>query len=79
MPDYCRLVEGIVKQLVTVSDAVSVTEERDSGTVRVKVSVDPQDLGRVIGRRGVTVNAIRTVVKAASMKSGERVEVDVVG
>ena len=78
MPDYCRLVEGIVKQLVTVSDAVSVTEERDSGTARVKISVDPQDLGRVIGRRGVTVNAIRTVVKAASMKSSERVEVDVV-
>ena len=45
--------------------------------VLVTIRVDSEDVGRVIGKKGSTINAIRHVAKAASIKSGEKVDVDV--
>ena len=78
MPDYIELVDLIVRRLVTKPDEVKVTEERsDSGAILLTVKVDKEDIGRVIGKKGSTINAIRHVAKAASVKSGEKVDVDV--
>lgn len=78
MPDYVDLVDLIVKRLVTKPEAVKVTEERsDNGSILVSVRVDGEDIGRVIGKKGSTINSIRHVAKAASIKSGEKVDVDV--
>ncbi|EHM09499.1 putative RNA-binding protein (contains KH domain) [Thermanaerovibrio velox DSM 12556] len=78
MPDYAALVEGIVKGLVDLPDCVRVSEVRNgSGSVLVTVKVAEQDMGRVIGRRGSTINAIRLVAKAAAVKAKERVDVEV--
>ena len=78
MADYVDLVELIVKRLVTKPDEVKVTEDRtESGAILITIRVAGDDIGRVIGKKGSTINAIRHVTKAASIKSGEKVDVDV--
>ncbi|MDR1516417.1 MAG: KH domain-containing protein [Synergistaceae bacterium] len=77
MPDYGGIVESIVKRLVNQPDKVSVTSERnEGGAVMVTISTASDDVGRVIGKRGTTINAIRLVAKAAAVKPGEKVDVD---
>lgn len=78
MPDYVDLVTLIVKKLVTIPEDVTVTETRsDLGAILLTIKVAQEDIGRVIGKKGSTINAIRHVAKAASIKSGEKVDVDV--
>lgn len=76
--DYQALVKTIAVSLVTTPDAVEVTAAKDAeGVLRVLIHVAEQDTGRVIGRRGATINAIRQIVRVSSVKSGDSVEVDV--
>lgn len=78
MPDYGALVEFVARALVTRPEAVRVSSnEADAGEIKILIDVDPEDIGRMIGRRGATINAIRQVVKAAAVKSGDRVDVDI--
>lgn len=78
MANYVELVELIVRRLVTKPEEVSVSEERsEAGAILISVKVAQEDIGRVIGKKGSTINAIRHVAKAASIKSGEKVDVDV--
>ncbi len=74
-----ELLESLAKQLVAEPDAVQVEQfEEDDGTVVLELAVAGDDYGRVIGRGGRTANALRTVVKAAAVKDGRRVLVDIV-
>ncbi len=74
--DVC---EHIVRALVDEPDAVSVKpEERRRGGFILRVRVAQGDMGRVIGRRGRTAQAVRTVVAAAAVRDGVEVEVDFV-
>lgn len=75
--DYPALVETIVSSLVTKPEAVEITSETVDGVEKVMIHVAEEDTGRVIGRRGTTINAIRTLARVASVKSGDSVEVDV--
>ena len=78
MANYVDLVDLIVRRLVTKPEAVRVEEDRsEGGVILVTIRVDSADVGRVIGKKGSTINAIRHVAKAASIKSGEKVDVDV--
>ena len=71
-------VDLVVRRLVTKPEAVRVEEDRsEGGVILVTIRVDSEDVGRVIGKKGSTINAIRHVAKAASIKSGEKVDVDV--
>jgi predicted RNA-binding protein YlqC (UPF0109 family) len=73
-----ELVEVIAKALVNNPDAVVVTEtvtERE--TIRT-LTVDPADMGKVIGKQGRIAKAIRTVVKAAATKDNKKVTVEIV-
>ena len=73
------LIEFLVRALVDAPDQVSVESyEDDDGTVVYEVRVAEDDVGKVIGRSGRTVNALRAVVRAAAMREGRRVLVDVV-
>jgi len=73
------LIEFLVRALVDAPDQVSVESyEDDDGTVVYEVRVAEDDVGKVIGRSGRTVNALRAVVRAAAMRDGRRVLVDVV-
>jgi predicted RNA-binding protein YlqC (UPF0109 family) len=77
MPDYGAIVEYIVRRLVNQPDEVIVTSERNkTGAVMITISTAHDDVGRVIGKHGTTINAIRLLVKAASVKPCEKVDVD---
>lgn len=68
-----QLISYIVKSLVDNPDKVEVATEIESEKVVIlKVSVDPSDLGKVIGKGGKIANSIRTIIKSASAKSGRR-------
>jgi len=78
MANYKEFVEFIVKYLVTQPEAVSVESSEGEGGVKVMIRVAHEDVGRIIGKRGATINAIRLLAKAAAVKAGERVDVDIV-
>jgi predicted RNA-binding protein YlqC (UPF0109 family) len=74
-----ELLEYLARSLVDRPDEVSVESfEEDDGTVVLELRVADDEAGKVIGRGGRTVAAMRTVVKAAAVREGHRVLVDVV-
>ncbi len=70
------VVEVIAKALVDDPQAVRVEERVDDGDVCVELTSRPGDLGRLIGRRGRTASAVRTLAEIASERDGLRVTVD---
>jgi len=73
------LVEYLARALVDNPDEVTVESfEEVDGTIVYELRVAEGDVGKVIGRSGRTVNALRTVVRAAATRDGRRVLVDVV-
>lgn len=67
----------VTRSLVEDSDAVEVVELEEDGDLVYEITVDQDDLGRVIGKGGRVANAIRTVAKAAAVKEQRRVLVDI--
>ncbi|MGE5552362.1 MAG: KH domain-containing protein [Betaproteobacteria bacterium] len=73
-----ELLEYIVSQLVNHPEEVRVEERISNGDeVVLEVRVAPDDTGKIIGRQGRIAKAIRTVVKAAAVRDGRRVVVDI--
>jgi len=75
--DLKSLIEILVKALVDNPDAVNVEEVDEGESVTYEVSVDPEDLGKVIGKQGRVANALRTVAKAAALKDRKNVFVKI--
>ena len=74
-----ELLAFLARGLVDEPDKVQVEEfEEDDGTLVLELSVADDDYGKVIGRGGRTAQALRAVVKAASVKDNRRVLVDIV-
>ena len=74
-----ELLAYLARALVDDPKAVRVEQfDEDDGTVVLELSVGENDYGKVIGRGGRTANALRTVLKAAAVKEGCRVFVDIV-
>jgi uncharacterized protein len=72
-----ELLAYLARELVDEPDAVRVdTEERDGALVLV-LHVAPDDVGKVIGRHGRIVRALRTVVRASAVREGRRVHVEI--
>lgn len=67
----------IVKHLVDDPDSVNVTEIEGERTIVYELRVGEGDLGKVIGRRGQTAHAIRTLLNAASAKAGKRAVLEI--
>lgn len=74
-----QLISMIAKGLVDDKDAVSVSADSptEDGTVVYHLHVGPQDMGRVIGKQGRIAKAIRTVVRAACARTGEKAIVEI--
>ncbi|MCI6649235.1 MAG: KH domain-containing protein [Lachnospiraceae bacterium] len=72
-----ELVEVIARALVDHPDQVVVTESEDDRAIRLVLSVDPSDMGKVIGKQGRIAKAIRTVVKSAATDTDKKVFVDI--
>lgn len=71
------LLELLIKSLVDEVEAVQVQEYVDAHFYRYEVRVAPGDVGRLIGRQGRTIRAVRQLLKAAALKEGVQVRVDV--
>ena len=72
-----ELVEVIAKALVDHPEEVVVTEKEDGKALVIEVKVAESDMGKVIGKQGRIVKAIRSVVKAAAAKEDKKVIVDI--
>jgi uncharacterized protein len=72
------LVEFVVKSLVESPDEVSVVEIDDGAEVTLELTVAGPDMGRVIGKSGRVINAIRTLAQVAAAKQGQRVSVELI-
>jgi len=72
------VLEYIAKELVELPDAVEVTEVQRERSVQFQLRVDPEDMGKVIGKGGRTIRAIRTVMKAAGTRADVNTMVEIV-
>jgi predicted RNA-binding protein YlqC (UPF0109 family) len=70
--------EYIVKGLVEHADQVTVTPVEREGTTVYELRLHPQDVGKIIGRQGMTINAIRSLLLAGSAKKGLRCTMEIV-
>jgi len=73
-----EVLEYVARSLVDDPDAVEVTEVEGDGSVLLQLRVAPDDMGKVIGKRGRTVKAIRSVVRAAGSLQGISTMVEIV-
>ena len=71
------LLSDLVKPIVTDPDNVVIIEKKNGKEILLQLNVAPADMGKVIGRHGKIAKAIRTVMKAAAVTSGQRVRVDI--
>jgi predicted RNA-binding protein YlqC (UPF0109 family) len=73
-----QFVEYIVKSLVGKPDAVHIDRRVDDKGVLLELTVDPEDLGRIIGKRGATAQSLRTLLRALGTKNEERYNLKIV-
>jgi uncharacterized protein len=73
-----QFIEYIVKSLVGNPDAVKVERTIDEKGVLLELTVDPDDLGRVIGKRGATAQSLRTLLRALGTKNDARYNLKIV-
>ncbi len=72
------LVEVIVKGVVDKKDDVVVTESvKEDGTIELLISVDKDEIGKVIGKQGKVIKSIRTIAKSMSIKSDKKYFVEI--
>lgn len=71
-------IEYIVKSLVGNPDAVKIERRIDEKGVLLELTVDPEDLGRVIGKRGATAQSLRTLLRALGTKNDARYNLKIV-
>ena len=76
--DMVSLVEYIAKSRVDTPDEVKTNLNEDEEAITIELSVAKDDMGKVIGKQGRIAKAIRTVVRAASLKSEKKVLVEIV-
>ncbi|MGV8074453.1 MAG: KH domain-containing protein [Syntrophobacteraceae bacterium] len=74
-----ELVEYLVKSLVANPEEVVLMEQENEGTVYMELKIAPDDVGKIIGKNGNTINAIRTIVQAAASSHRKRAKLDVIG
>jgi len=73
-----QFVEFIVKSLVGNPEAVSIERRIDEKGVLLELTVDPEDLGRVIGKRGATAQSLRTLLRALGTKNDARYNLKII-
>ncbi|MBW3612521.1 MAG: KH domain-containing protein [Chloroflexi bacterium] len=73
-----EFLEYIARALVDKPDAVWVEEEEDGDAIVLTLGVDPDDMGRVIGRDGRIANAVRSLLRVMATRDGRHVELEIV-
>ncbi len=76
--ELAELIDFIARALVDLPDEVDVTEVAGEQTSVLELRVAPEDIGRVIGKQGRTVRAMRTLLSAVSMKLRRRAVLEII-
>lgn len=77
--DLAGLVDAIVRPLIEAEDELDITAmDTEDGNILVEIRVNPDDAGKVIGRQGRVIKAIRTLARAAASRSGKLVDVELI-
>jgi predicted RNA-binding protein YlqC (UPF0109 family) len=77
--DTDTLIKQLVESLVDEPGDVDIARTESETSISYEITVNPDDVGKVIGRQGRIIKAIRTVMRAAGSVNGEQVNVDVLG
>lgn len=72
-----ELVTSIIQQLVDYPDKMQVNEQTVGNHTEIQIRVDKADRGKIIGKQGRVINAVRTLVNAAASKKNARVSIEV--
>ena len=73
-----ELVEYIARSIASEQDEVKVTEEEDDGRIILRLEVDPDDKGKIIGRQGRVAQSIRVLLRVAAVKRRTRATLEIV-
>lgn len=79
MTDYAELCRFIASSIVTEKEAVTVRAEPRGRTTIIEITVAEADMGKIVGKHGRNIEAIRAVVRAAGLRQHERVQVELAG
>jgi uncharacterized protein len=78
MEQFEQLIKQLFLPLILFPDRLQVTTvSEEDNFLTYQVLVDPQDLGRVIGKGGRVANAVRTIAYAGAAKNGKRIRIDI--
>lgn len=72
-----EMLEALVKSLVDFPDKVEINEVNGEKFTTLELRVDPSDMGKIIGRQGRIIRAVRTLMKAYATKENKRLTVEV--
>ncbi len=73
-----EFVEYIVKNLVDHPEKVQINEIGSTHTLIIELAVEKTDIGKIIGKRGKTINAIRTLLMSVASRNGLRVNLEII-
>ncbi len=77
--DLAGLVESVVRPLIEIEEELDIDAfETEDGSILVEIRVNEEDAGKVIGRQGRVIKAIRTLARAAASRNGVQVEVELI-
>ena len=74
-----ELTEYLIKSLADHPDEVELNEREEDDTVLIELKISQEDLGKIIGKNGNTINAIRTVLQTAASSHKKRAKLEVLG
>ncbi len=72
-----RLLEFIIKNIVNKPKEVEIFEEMQDGITNFKLSVNKDDIGKIIGKNGKVIKAVRSALKIVSLKTNQRIYLEV--
>ena len=71
-------IANLVRSLVTPDEVSIASDEMEDGSLLIEIRVHEEDAGKVIGRQGRVIKAIRTLCRAAGSRNGQHVEVELI-
>lgn len=69
--------EFIVSSIVDKTDAIHIDEQENEGITNLIITVDKEDMGKIIGKEGKVIRSIRNIMKIKAMKNGKRINVSI--
>lgn len=73
-----KALEYIVSQIVDNPEKVEINEQEENGMINFSITVDPSDMGKIIGKNGKVIRAVRNVAKISAIKQNKKINISLV-